>query len=164
MKRSSTLFIIIGAATLVGIGVVVFLMRQSPFGQGRDANVGMNDPTALPVAGVPTSLQVPSGDVIQIGTSHGIIEVKNFYRNIVAYESEFLIVVRTADYEITYDTTRSSFYVAVLVSTGPALTRGEEALLGLLGVTQSDACKLDVAEGLAGSPGSGPLSFCPGDL
>lgn len=124
---------------------------------------GGND-TSHPVAGIlPTS--VPAGDTISIGTSKGAVQVKNFYKNSLAWEDQYIIIAQNSQYEITYDTTASQFFLYIPNSPSDAVrSEYETALLNLLGVSKTDACKLNILEGFsASSPyGTKPmnLSIC----
>ena len=151
----------------VGVGIVIVLIlagiiafsvsRSGSGGVLGGSPAGNSGGVSAPISGLPAATQVPSGDTIQIGTAHGIVTVKNFYKNVVSSEDEFLVLQQTADYEITYDTSRSLFYID-LTSGATARSAAEASFLSLLGISQADACKLGATEG----PPTGSLSFCSG--
>ena len=90
----------------------------------------------------------PQGDSFAIGTPEGSVTVKNFYKLPVMIDGELLIIEDTNDYQITYDTLNSQFYI--YASSSPVVVsrqEGESAFLSVLGISREDACKLDVAEG-----------------
>jgi hypothetical protein len=107
----------------------------------------------------------PRGATFELGTSQGLVTINNFYNLPLAIDEEFLILKNTNDYQITYDTDNNQFFV--YASSSPldaARQKGETAFLSLLGVSQQDACKLNVLEGFPqGSSMANAqlgLSFC----
>jgi hypothetical protein len=111
----------------------------------------------------------PTSTTITIGTSQGVVSMNNFYQTGVGAQEQYIIIKQNTNYEINYDTYFSSFYIAIMgqpVATWQPVA--EQDFLQTLGVSTTDACKLDVAEGVissaAGSNSSTsfPLSFCGG--
>jgi hypothetical protein len=111
---------------------------------------------------------MPPGSTLAIGTARGTVQVKNFYGpNLGIDDGGDLIVKATADYLIVYDYFDSSFWLAI---TGKPFTTwqnvAEQDFIQTLGITEADACKLDVTSGVIysqGDPNDGqsfPLSFC----
>lgn len=92
----------------------------------------------------PSENTYPTTPMITIGTSQGIVEVKNFYNSIVDTEEGLLILADRDDYEIAYDRSNSSFMVALRSDAPKARKAGETELLNILGIGQPDACKLNV--------------------
>lgn len=165
MNNSTKIILIVVAVVIVVGTAVVFLMQSSPANQSISGTGG--DAVSGPLPGSPVTLTIPSGDTIQLGTSEGTVTVKNFYKNIVEHEDEFIVLEKKTDYEITYDTVRSSFYIQILSSAvAMAQRESEAAILGMLGINQADACRLNIMEGFPAnsSYGSKPakLSFCSG--
>lgn len=160
---------IIVAALLIAGGIYVF------FGGGNGGNGGGGN-TAASGAGVDQVVPLsqvmpdaPTGQYLQIGTADGTVQVNNFYNAnpMVTDGGTAVILASTTDYLITYDTTASDFWIGIEPAQWNAARGGaEQALLGVLGISQADACKLVVSESgfysatstIAGQ--SFPLSFC----
>jgi hypothetical protein len=160
MSIFKKILIIVGAIIILAIIIVLFFWLR---GGATDVTPSSSDAgTSVIIQGAPSGLQAPTSTTIQIGTSQGVVTVNNFYKNVVAYEDQFLVLARSSDYEITYDTDRSAFFIQL--SAMSLQGEGERAFLALLGVTSTNACKLSVNEGWPGSPSLASeqpnLSFC----
>ncbi|HEX4104173.1 MAG TPA: hypothetical protein VHZ04_01695, partial [Candidatus Paceibacterota bacterium] len=125
----------------------------------------------LPPVASPTPLVTPSGSTFVIGTNQGQVPVNNFYENpdYVTTDNQTVVLTENATYTIVYNVSDSSFIISLLSTPLPAArTAAESAFLQQLGITESDACKLNVDEGVPISvsdqyPGEDlGLSFCPG--
>jgi hypothetical protein len=106
--------------------------------------------------------QAPTSTTIVLGTSQGSVTVNNFYATALGADGEFIRLAQN-NYKIDYDTDNSSFDLDVdpaSFDTGRA--SAEANFLTLLGISQTDACKLTVAvsEVAASSSLRLPLSFC----
>ncbi len=101
----------------------------------------------------------PKTDTISIGTGNGAIEVKNFYKNIVDTEEGSAILVDNVNYQISYDRSVSIFYIHFRNASAQQ-SKAETELLGMLGIGQKDACRLDVLVFQAGQQNGTGLSFC----
>lgn len=109
----------------------------------------------------------PTSTMLEIGTSKGIVTMNNFYlSNPPVDDDEDLVIKITENYLIDYDPTDSSFWIGI---NGPFATWqsiAEQDFLATLGISQADACKLKVTDGVIYSPNnpddgkSFPLSFC----
>jgi len=118
----------------------------------------------------PTTI-IPTSTTITLGTSQGSVAVNNFYQNAqtITQDQQAVIIRNSGDYVITYNVPDSSFSIAILsMPLEAARQAAESAFLSELGVSQQDACKLTVYEGVPIGvsdeyPGeSFPLSFCGG--
>lgn len=186
MKKVLTIaFLILVVAAIVG-AVAFFVYRPSgastsagTVGASTDTSQVAAAPSSpssssAPFAPVPAATSsfshvaaAPTSSTITIGTSQGLVTVNNFYKNAQGALEQFIIIAETSDYEITYDVNTSGFYLSI--SKPPFATgRGEaeSAFLSLLGIGESDACKLSASEGAAYTGGDAPqarmapLSFC----
>jgi hypothetical protein len=163
MKKTIIIVIIILLAILCALAWLLMRKNQET---SSVATVTIPSPVISPTSTLQIAAQ-PTGDTIDIGTSHGTVTVKNFYKSALGWEDAYLIFQKNATYELLYDTVDSSFVVSVV--NGPlATTRAvaEAALLSALNITQSDACKLTVIVGIDPSVDRSftgqalPLSFC----
>lgn len=111
----------------------------------------------------------PSGSLLDIGTSRGTVQVKNFYvsGSAAVGEGGVVIIKQAAAYSLTYEPSSGSFWIAVSGSPfAAAREAAEQDFLATLGVSQSDACKLDVSIGVPYDPKNPlngqtfPLGFC----
>lgn len=159
------LYIIIAIVAVAVMGSLVFALfgRKSPPSTPPSGG-------GLPPSVVSTStVSVPSGDTIVIGTPRGSVTVKSPYKSPVEVNVENDVVIkRTENYELDYFAKDNSFLIDVLVTPFEAARKEAESnFLSALGITQDQACKLSVFEAvpffvdpnLAGRSYS--LSFCP---
>jgi hypothetical protein len=163
-----TWLIIVIVVIIIAVGgVLYFVLFNGANMSGSDANIGVG----TPVTSVPQAYpNAPTGQSISVGTSQGTVEINNPYTmsGVQIGDDGVLLVKQTPNYWITYDPSDSSFWIAVS-STPFAAIRAtvEQDFVAILGVSQADACKLDVSVGVpysAGNPMNGksfPLSFCP---
>ncbi len=101
----------------------------------------------------------PVTNTIEIGTPKGTVQVNNFYKTLVDTEEGSVIMKESAGYEIFYDRSSSQFYI-YLATASSSQAQAETDLLNILGVGQSDACKLSVSVLRPGQTNSTGLSFC----
>ncbi len=111
--------------------------------------------------------QAPISTTITIGTPKGSVVVNNFYKVAAGAEERFIIIVRNDNYDIAYDVDYSGFSLNIKQAPVDSNRLSAEAdLLKILGVSQADACKLNVGEAfpLNSTPGAVRLglSFCSG--
>jgi hypothetical protein len=168
MKKISVIFIAITIIVIVGT-IYLFPRPRISSAQASDNPVlsasSLQDyaDTALNVFG-----PLPAGSTLDIGTAQGTVTVNNFYvSNPPVDTSDYIVIKITQNYLIDYDPTDSSFWIGI--SGMPFSTwqiPAEQDFLATLGISQSDACKLTVVEGVIYDPNnvddgmSFPLSFC----
>jgi hypothetical protein len=172
MKPRTIVIITVAVIIIVCTGVYFFFANWGAGSQGGDnagSSSGGNEVT-LPAGQVLSD--TPTGTLLTIGTPQGSVTVNNFYLSNppVTDGGETVILASTTEYLITYDTSNSSFWIGIDPAQFDAMRPGaEQALLSLLNVSSTDACKLDVSEGTfytATSTLNGqsfPLGIC-GDL
>lgn len=102
----------------------------------------------------------PKTDTISIGTGNGSIDVKNFYKTLVDTEEGSIIMADNADYQISYVRTTSIFYIHFKNAT-VAQSTAESELINILGISQQDACNLNILVFPAGKQEGNRPSFCP---
>lgn len=118
-----------------------------------------------PVPAVVNFPGAPQGTTFQMGTPKGLVTMNNFYSLPLIVDEEFLILQNTDQYQINFNTETNQFYIYFSSSPSTVL-RGqvEGDFLTLLGISQSDACKLNIAEGFLGNlpvaSQQQDLSFC----
>jgi hypothetical protein len=116
---------------------------------------------------------IPSGDTFLLRTPQGVVRAKNFFKT-AQYVGDALVIMPAGNsYHLDYQRTEGSFLIQLMVLARPeeaskARHQAEQLLLAQLGISQEDACKLDVrviipstrfsTEFEAGNYG---LSFCP---
>ncbi len=111
---------------------------------------------------------VPTSTTLAIGTTRGTVTVNNFYTTSTPVnESGDLIIKQTPEYLVTYTPSNGSFWLAI---TGTPFSTWQSAaekdILVILGINETDACKLNITSGVIYNPGdqnnskSFPLSFC----
>ena len=67
----------------------------------------------------------------------------------------------TDSYTISYNRETGKFLIDIFGGSSAAIrSQAENDLLDILGISQSDACKLDVKVFAAGQESAGNLSFC----
>jgi hypothetical protein len=170
MKKN---LIISAAFIIVVAGCVTYFFLRPHISSAQIP--GANNPV-LPASSLPdylgTASEVfgnnPTGTTLSIGTSQGTVAVNNFYASDPPVDlSQYIVIKITQNYLVDYDPTDSSFWIGV---SGMPFSNwqniAEQDFLATLGISQSDACKLSVVEGViysADNPDDGmsfPLSFC----
>lgn len=163
--------IIVGIIVLVVViatVVVLFVQRNSSTGGsgGGGVSTGTLPPPITAVTSTP-----PTGNTITLGTSNGSVVVNNFYKTaaFITQDGQTVAIAQTSTYSIAYNVLYSSFVITILA---PPLEANREAaehvFLNALGISEQDACSLDIYEGVPASVSdqdSGrpyALSFCPG--
>jgi hypothetical protein len=159
------IIVIIIGALLVGAIALVLIFARPP-ASTNNGNTGGTG-TLPSVSG--TVYTAPTGDTITIGTPQGSVALKNFYASAKSISADHTSVVMqdSADYTITYYAPDSSFNILINNTPFDSIrAQAESAFVMMLGVSPSDACKLNVRVGTLASVDpthSGqnfPLSFC----
>ncbi len=162
--RRKIILTAIGIILVTAVVLAISVFRNSDDVTTGDEDGGETSSQEIPAANL--NLKVPAGEKIQLGTAKGIVEVNNFYRSVVAAQEQFLIIKREGNYEVTYDTASSAFFINISKGSFDSVRpSAEDGFLKFLGVSREDACKLDVAVGAArevsdAPRGVAPLSFC----
>ncbi len=178
MKKALIIVLVIIVIAAAAAGVVFFMRQQgSPSGSSGTGTIpfGTTTPTgayssSTGTGNVVTSSAPGSGSsTITIGTSRGTVTLNNFYST-AAYttqDGQTVVLQDQADYQIVYNVSDSSFIISILATPLEANREAAEAaFLAQLGISQADACKLKVSEGVPIGvsdqyPGVNfPLSFC----
>lgn len=160
--------IILAICAIIGVGLIIwFLLKGSTAGNNVANTNSASGTQATSTSFVAMPPKAPAGDTIAIGTGHGVITVKNFYKNAVGQEEEYVIFERSAGYDLLYSLQDSSFVVSIKSGTlSQVQPQAEQAFLSDLGISQSDACRLVVVVGVNPSVDPSlanqalPLSFC----
>ncbi len=175
MKKTLAIFIICIFVILVGFVAYRLSIGNNSVVPGAYRTESSSQPSS-PVDHVSRASEIfgslPTGDTFSIGTSKGVVEIKNFYAHDPPLGEGYSIMVKeTAGYNIIYDRADSSFWLAILKT--PFSTwrdAAEQDFLQTLGITKEDACKLYVSVGITYIPGDPlngkmlPLSFCSGNV
>ncbi len=164
MKKTLVIIIIIAAVVLIALGVYLWLRTRT-----TPAEVGTTG--SLPVVSGTISTAFPTSTTLTLGTSDGNVTIKNFYNNAsyITQDQQAVVIQENVQYTIVYNVGDSSFVISLLSTPLEAARQAaESAFLSALGISEQDACKLEVYEGVPISisdeyPGeSFPLSFCGG--
>ncbi len=159
---------------LIAVVIVALLgwLGTSFFSNGGDGEKSIGPEEQLSPADLPSTEKLVRGvlgEKIALGTSDGIVEVRDFYKDPAVFaieEEDFMLDIR-ANYYIAYHRLQSSFEIVIKQSpVESARANAELWLVDYLGITQEDACKLKalvtvpitVDQNLGGR--SYPLSFC----
>jgi hypothetical protein len=169
MKKISIIFILF---VVLAAGSIYFLSRSSI----SSAQTASQNNPVLSASSLPdylgTASEVfgnnPTGTTLALGTSQGTVTVNNFYASDPPVDmSQYIIIKITQNYLIDYDPVDSSFWIGVSgIPFSAWQSTAEQDFLTTLGISQSDACKLTVVEGVIYDPNntddgmSFPLSFC----
>ncbi len=186
MKK--TILIVILILIIAGVAAALFYLNR---GAGMPSGTGTGTESTSSTGGLPgttggtgtaplvpptgnfSSSTFPTSTTITIGTSKGSVTVNNFYRNpsLVTPDAETVLIIATNSYNLAYNTTDSSFTIGLLSEPlAAARTAAEAGLLQTLGISQADACRLNVAVYVPGSIDGDHaginlgLSFCPGAI
>ena len=157
--------IVAAAVVSLVIGVVFFAGNAN---QASIADTAGESTTSAPLV---KPANIPEGDTITIGTAKGAVNVKNFYKNAAGAAEQFIVMKKNDNEEINYDTYTSGF--SIIIAKSPVSLyrpQAEGDFLGLLGISQVDACKLKVFEGVSSAVDQNlagrnlGLSFCSGGI
>lgn len=169
-------FITIIVLIIIAVAVFFFIKGSSaPTGNMGGATGTLPSPstttavaTATPIVSPPAT--APTGDTLVLGTPYGSVAMNNFYKTAeISSDQKTAVIQQAPAYIIDYNVIDSSFTIGILSMPFDASRRAAEtALLGSLGISEQEACKLKVYEGVPASvSGSGqyvgqifPLSFC----
>lgn len=167
---------LIACAVIVVAAAAFFVRAQAVPAASQGGSTASQFPPAVSSSTLPDYLgsvtdvfgSYPSGPTLAIGTPQGTVTVHNFYSaDVPVDEVQDLVFKETQDYLMVYDPENSSFWLAITGTPFDAWrTVAEQDFLQTLGITESDACRLYVTEGViysAGDPNDGipfPLTFC----
>jgi len=148
--------IIIGIITVIVLAVIIAaIFSRINAGSSSTQNIATESHAETPgkIYAMPTST------TITLGTPHGSVTMKNFYLSSAGAEENFIVLAQDDAYQITYDPTTNSFYLSVQQAPYDTVRiQAETDFLERLGITKTDACKLNVTEGFGNQQAS--LSFC----
>lgn len=104
----------------------------------------------------------PTTKTIQIATGQGIVETNNFYTQAIDTEDGLVVLKKNQDYQLSYDRSAVQFDIYLFSGDTASQTRisAEKDLLDILGINQSEACKLNLAVFGTNKTSSGNWSFC----
>lgn len=168
MKKIIILIIAIVVVVLIALGVFYLMQKNAANG-----TPGTGEQTTLPPVSTstPAATAAPTSTTLAIGTSQGIVTVNNFYASadFITQDKQTVAIKNDPDYVIAYNVSDSSFAITILSTPLEAVRQAAEStFLAKLGISQQDACKLTVYEGVPASVSSQyvgqsfPLSFCGG--
>ena len=174
MRKVFSIIIIIIVLTGVVMALISWRNQKSPLPAEKVSEQNSRPLTLPPPIEPQNAAQFlihrgfSTGDSITLGTPQGGVVVKNFYKTIVDTEEGFVWIRDNDDYRINYNTADSNFYIDIFSQPFDiARKKAEKDFLDILGVGQSDSCKLKVVEfapaaeaNLAGK--NLGLSFCAG--
>jgi hypothetical protein len=170
MAAKKAIFIVGGvvAVLVIGVGVALFLkFRNGPSAAvPPPSSAGGAENQEVPIS--QAYPQAPRSAMLSLGTASGTIQVNNFYGfGAGVVDGGVIIIKSTSSYWFTYDPLSGSFWIAVAGRPFDGVRAvAEQDFLATLGISQTDACKLDITEGIpyvAGDPLDGrsfSLSFC----
>jgi hypothetical protein len=172
MKKRNIILIALIIVVVIVVGVVYFVLRGASPSITSTNTTGNLPPVATPSSTVLDNgtSSFPTGSTFQIGTPQGVITVNNFYKTMayITTDNENVVLAETDDYNVDYVRAGSSFIIALTAVTSSlqdVRNAAEAAFMGQLGVSESDACKLNVDEGVTDKTSqyygdSLGLSFC----
>lgn len=160
--------------TLISLGggewsVLALIQEGVPISAAEQLVAGLNKGAAAAPGGSP--IAIPPGATISIGTAEGTVTMNNFYNN-AAYldqDEQAVVVQQSSTYSFIYSIPNSSFTITITRTPFEAARQtAEAAFLNVLGISQFDACKLNVTINTPYNIDSNPadqglgLSFCGG--
>ena len=161
MKRLTIIFITIAAVIIIGLTIILIVYSR----QSEQTEITVSDPSSYSVA-------YNDNDKIVIDTEIGPVEVNDFYSTAVGETgTNGVILAQTDKYIISFYPSRHEFIISL---TSPLLatarTEAELKFLEITGVTEKEACALDVyittqigiSRAYAGKEFG--FSFCPGSI
>jgi hypothetical protein len=159
--------------TLVSLGggewsVLALIQEGVPQLIAEQLVAGLTNSASAP-SPVVSPMNIPAGNTIAIGTSQGSVTTNNFYKSAdyIAQDQQMVVIRQSSTYIIVYNVSNSSFTVTIQSVPLEAVRQtAEAAFLNSLGISQQDACKLNVYESVLANVSdkyvgkSLPLSFC----
>lgn len=163
MKTSYIIIVVVVAVAIFTGSLLFFRSRNTDQNPGGSPLV-----TTQPGATVPLDPgTIPSSEKITLGTARGSVEVNNFYKVAVGSDGDALIIKAAPEYQIIYNGEISAFGIYITGGTvSNVLKSAENNLLAVLGVSQAQACSLNISWSVSSgadknmSGQSYPLSFC----
>lgn len=148
MKKTIYILIFVAVIALGYFSFKFFSGRQSQQSDQVQSGLLPNSPTtSVPSGDYSIESRFPKTNTITIGTSQGVVEMKNFYKTFVDTEEGLVILKDTDEYEIAYDRENSSFLIYLKNPSSKDDRKNAEAdFLNILGINQENACKLNVQE------------------
>lgn len=176
INQRKILLVVLGFAVLIAAGLAISALFSRPQpstpppGTGQDINglppqfTGSPNPALLEPPPTPAPLVIPPGDSLTIDG----VQVNNFYAASRSVDSErTLELTNDVNFSILYYPRDESFLVTITNSPFENYRQqAESVLLTLLGVSETEACRLTVSIGtpaFANPEQAGknyPLSFC----
>ena len=158
------LYIILVLA-IIGGGIYAWFYFSERNVESNNVESSLNSTGTQPMSQLPVDYKIadtfPKTEAISIGTGNGSIEVKNFYKTLVDTEEGSIIMADNENYQISYERSNSVFYI-YFRNADLSQPQAEMDLLDILGISQQDACKLNVLVFQFGQSNGNSLSFCPG--
>lgn len=158
--------IIVSALALLLVAFGLYLIFFSP------KTTPPSSPTYQQIKPLPSPTK-PPGNKFSISTSQGNVEVNNFFSAAKIIETA-VYLKETANYVIIYNSDSGQFLIALYGRTAGENNQdrqnAETDFLNILGVTRTDACKLNVDQEVSNSYDNNlsgtnyQLSFCPNSL
>ncbi|OGZ00314.1 MAG: hypothetical protein A3B13_01135 [Candidatus Liptonbacteria bacterium RIFCSPLOWO2_01_FULL_45_15] len=154
------LYIILILAVIGGGVYAWFYFSKNDTQAGPAAKLpSVSSSSSLPSPSYSIADTFPKTETISIGTGNGSIEVKNFYKTLVDTEEGSIIMADNENYQISYERSTSVFYIHFR-NDAVSQSQAEADLLNVLGISQQDACKLNVLVFQPGKTNGAKLSFC----
>ena len=154
------LYIILILAVIGGGVYAWFYFSKNDTQAGPAAELpSVSSSSSLPSPSYSIADTFPKTETISIGTGNGSIEVKNFYKTLVDTEEGSIIMADNENYQISYERSTSVFYIHFR-NDAVSQSQAEADLLNVLGISQQDACKLNVLVFQSGLAEGSRLSFC----
>lgn len=110
---------------------------------------------------------IPPEERLHLGTTRGTVITNNFYKTAEGFDGDALVFFSSPQYQLLYDIENSAFGIYIV---GSELTKtraaAEKEFLVQLGISQADACKLNVSVSVPRSTSAPPeretrsLSYC----
>jgi hypothetical protein len=177
MRNKFIILVIALIVVVVGVGIYLAVRNALQNGgsggtQGTGGNLSPVVTSTLPDQASTSTTSYPTGSTFQIGTGQGVVMVKNFY-NTDAYitaDQQTVVLVQNDDYNIVYNRGDSGFIIVFRTVSGSLQKEqaaAEADFLAQLGVSNADACKLNVDEHVIDKTSADygdamGLSFCTG--
>lgn len=170
MNRRSYLTTIITASVIASFSLLSFIYFVNRK-QNQEKNLSPLSSLEESASSAPSlSLEeLKSNPKLKIHTEKGILEVNNVYRNSVrAFSDNWVTFAENDDYSLGFYSPDESFIITLNnEDVFTARKRAEKALIKILGITQEEACLLNIFLGVSfqvNEKYSGEdygLSFCP---
>ena len=161
--RKKTILFVIALLIVILVCLGFFLQRKNSTPQNTLNKISLPTSTTAQPTAIATPTNNPYPPTLALGTKHGIVTINNPHRIALSSDEGVEILRQTDEYSLAYDSPANTFLIYTLKTKLDPATRtlAENDLLKILGINQTDACKLALSTLVPHRSPESSWSFCP---